>query len=72
MTKENSTSSELVHNNELLSIITKKVTKGKHKHLHPEVGKDSTLRECKRLFKKGATPKVLTEVLTKLGELPEK
>ncbi|MFP3020078.1 MAG: ankyrin repeat domain-containing protein [Wolbachia sp.] len=72
MTGKNSTSSELVHNNELLSIITKKVTKGKHKHLNPEVGKDRTLNKCKGLFKKEATPKVLTEVLTKLGELPEK
>ncbi|WP_341812452.1 hypothetical protein [Wolbachia endosymbiont (group A) of Conops quadrifasciatus] len=71
MTKENSTSSELVHNNELLSIITKKVTKGKHKHLHPEVGKDKTLNKCKGLFKEGASPKILTEVLTKLGESPE-
>ncbi|WP_264736325.1 ankyrin repeat domain-containing protein [Wolbachia endosymbiont (group A) of Rhinocyllus conicus] len=71
MTKENSTSSELVHNNELLSIITKKVTKGKHKHLHPEVGKDKTLNKCKGLFKEGASPKILTKVLTKLGESPE-
>ncbi|WP_353275225.1 ankyrin repeat domain-containing protein [Wolbachia endosymbiont (group A) of Pipizella viduata] len=71
MTKENSTSSELVHNNELLSIITKKVTKGKHKHLHPEVGKDKTLNKCKGLFKEGASPKILIEVLTKLGESPE-
>ncbi|WP_353286795.1 hypothetical protein [Wolbachia endosymbiont (group A) of Anthophora plumipes] len=61
----------LVHNNELLSIITKKVTKGKHKHLHPEVGKDKTLNKCKGLFKEGASPKILTEVLTKLGESPE-
>ncbi|WP_353270370.1 hypothetical protein [Wolbachia endosymbiont (group A) of Myopa testacea] len=71
MTKENSTSSELVHNNELLSIITKKVTKGKHKHLHPEVGKDKTLNKCKGLFKEGASPKILTEVLIKLGKSPE-
>ncbi|WP_353283657.1 hypothetical protein [Wolbachia endosymbiont (group A) of Pogonocherus hispidulus] len=69
MTKENST--PLVHNNKLLSIITEKVTREKHEHLYPEIKKDGTLKECKRLFKKGASPKVLTEVLTKLGELPE-
>lgn len=72
MTGKNSTSSELVYNSKLLSIIMKKVTKGEHKHLNPEVGKDRTLNKCKGLFKKEATPKVLTEVLTKLGELPEK
>ncbi|WP_353277312.1 ankyrin repeat domain-containing protein [Wolbachia endosymbiont (group A) of Agelastica alni] len=71
MTEKNSTSNELVYNSKLLNIIMEKVTKGKHKHLHPEVGKDSTLRECKRLFKKGASPEVLTEVLIKLKKSPE-
>ncbi|KAF5269383.1 hypothetical protein FQR65_LT17960 [Abscondita terminalis] len=71
MTEKNSTLNELVYNNKLLNIITKKVTKGKHKHLNPEVGKDRTLTECKRLFKKGASPEVLTEVLIKLKKSPE-
>lgn len=60
MTGKNSTSSELVHNNELLNIITKKVTKEKHKHSEPQVKsgffrQDRTLTECKGLFKKGAS-----------------
>src|SRR6266576_3224881 len=71
MTKKNSTSDELVYNSKLLNIIMEKVTKGKHKHLNPEVGKDGTLTECKRLFKKGASPEVLTEVLIKLKKSPE-
>lgn len=67
MTEKNSTSNELVYNSKLLNIIMEKVTKGKHKHLNPEVGKDGTLTECKRLFKKGASP----EVLIKLKKSPE-
>lgn len=71
MTEKNSTSNELVYNSKLLNIIMEKVTKGKHKHPNPEVGKDGTLTECKRLFKKGASTEVLTEVLIKLKKSPE-
>ncbi|GFY65166.1 ANK_REP_REGION domain-containing protein [Trichonephila inaurata madagascariensis] len=71
MTEKNSTSNELVYNSKLLNIIMEKVTKGKHKHINPGVGKDGTLTECKRLFKKGASPEVLTEVLIKLKKSPE-
>lgn len=56
---------------QLYNIIERKVKKEKHKHLNPEVGKDGTLRECKRWFKKGASPEVLTEVLIKLKKSPE-
>jgi len=52
---------------QLYCIIERKVKKEKHKHLNPEVGKDGTLRECKRWFKKGASP----EVLIKLKKSPE-
>ncbi|KAG8172799.1 hypothetical protein JTE90_005682 [Oedothorax gibbosus] len=62
---------ELLCDSELLTAIIAKVTKRKHKHLNPEVGKDRTLTKCKRLFKKGASPEVLTEVLIKLKQSPE-
>ncbi|MGL9759620.1 MAG: hypothetical protein ACR5LA_13265, partial [Wolbachia sp.] len=72
MIGKNSIFDELVRNNKLLNIVIKKVTKEKHKHPSPEVGQDRTLRECKRLFKEGASSKVLNDVLNELKKSPKK
>ncbi|AAW71340.1 hypothetical protein EJB10_01610 [Wolbachia endosymbiont of Brugia malayi] len=49
---------------ELCKVIKKRVTKKDYRE-NQESGQDKTPRKCKKLFKKGASP----EVLTKLGEL---
>jgi|GEM_PF-2991043 len=51
-------------NEQLYGAIERKVTKEKHKRERPR-GRDGTIKECKKLFKEGASLKVLTE----LGEL---
>lgn len=46
---------------QLYNIIERKVKKEKHQHEKPG-SRDGTLKECKRLFKEGASPEVLTKL----------
>ncbi|MDR3132256.1 MAG: hypothetical protein LBU02_04150 [Rickettsiales bacterium] len=48
-------------NEQLYGAIERKVTKEKHKRERPR-GRDGTIKECKKLFKEGASPEVLTEL----------
>ncbi|WP_438456641.1 ankyrin repeat domain-containing protein [Wolbachia endosymbiont of Kerria lacca] len=52
---------------QLYNIIERKVKKEKHKHEKPR-SRDGTLKECKRLFKEGASPEVLTKLEESLRE----
>lgn len=52
---------------QLSNIIERKVKKEKHKHEKPR-SRDGTLKECKRLFKEGASPEVLTKLEESLRE----
>ncbi|MFL3877105.1 ankyrin repeat domain-containing protein [Wolbachia endosymbiont of Trichogramma kaykai] len=52
---------------QLYNIIERKVKKEKHKHKKPR-SQDGTLKECKRLFKEGASPEVLTKLEESLRE----
>lgn len=52
---------------QLYNIIERKVKKKKHKHEKPR-SRDGTLKECKRLFKEGASPEVLTKLEESLRE----
>ncbi|MFT4314656.1 MAG: ankyrin repeat domain-containing protein [Wolbachia pipientis] len=52
---------------QLYNIIERKVKKEKHKHEKPR-SRDGTLKECKRLFKEGASPEVLTKLEKSLRE----
>ncbi|UIP93165.1 ankyrin repeat domain-containing protein [Wolbachia endosymbiont of Anopheles demeilloni] len=51
----------------MYNIIDKKVKKEKHKH-EKSRSRDETLKECKRLFKEGANPEVLTKLEESLRE----
>ncbi|WP_265030980.1 ankyrin repeat domain-containing protein [Wolbachia endosymbiont (group B) of Athalia cordata] len=51
----------------LYNIIERKVKKEKHQHEKPR-SRDGTLKECKRLFKEGASPEVLTKLEESLRE----
>lgn len=51
----------------MYNIIERKVKKEKHKHEKPR-SRDGTLKECKRLFKEGASPEVLTKLEESLRE----
>ncbi|MFP3036096.1 MAG: hypothetical protein ACEY3A_03775 [Wolbachia sp.] len=46
---------------QLSGAIERKVTKEKHKRERP-IGRDGTIKECKRLLKEGASPTVLTKL----------
>ncbi|MDG7053083.1 MAG: hypothetical protein LKM45_04335 [Wolbachia endosymbiont of Alcedoecus sp.] len=48
-------------NEQLYGAIERKVTKEKHKRERPR-GRDGTVKECKKLFKEGTSPEVLTEL----------
>ncbi|WP_395461138.1 ankyrin repeat domain-containing protein [Wolbachia endosymbiont (group B) of Ablattaria laevigata] len=52
---------------QLYNIIERKVKKEKHQHKKPG-SRDGTLKECKRLFKEGASPEVLTKLEESLRE----
>ncbi|WP_264378022.1 ankyrin repeat domain-containing protein [Wolbachia endosymbiont (group B) of Philonthus cognatus] len=52
---------------QLYNIIERKVKKEKHQHKKPG-SRDGTLKECKRLFKEGASPEVLTKLKESLRE----
>ncbi|WP_374699472.1 ankyrin repeat domain-containing protein [Wolbachia endosymbiont (group A) of Limnophora tigrina] len=52
---------------QLYNIIERKVKKEKHQHEKPG-SRDGTLKECKRLFKEGASPEVLTKLEESLRE----
>lgn len=52
---------------QLYNIIERKVKKEKHKHEKPR-SRDGTLKECKRLFKEGASPEILTKLEESLRE----
>ncbi len=52
---------------QLYNIIERKVKKEKHKHEKPR-SRDGILKECKRLFKEGASPEVLTKLEESLRE----
>lgn len=52
---------------QLYNIIERKVKKEKHQHEKPR-SRDGTLKECKRLFKEGASPEVLTKLEESLRE----
>ena len=52
---------------QLYNIIERKVKKEKHQHKKPG-SQDGTLKECKRLFKEGASPEVLTKLEESLRE----
>ncbi|WP_264374969.1 MULTISPECIES: ankyrin repeat domain-containing protein [unclassified Wolbachia] len=52
---------------QLYNIIERKVKKEKHQHKKPG-SRDGTLKECKRLFKEGASPEVLTKLEKSLRE----
>lgn len=52
---------------QLYGIIERKVKKEEHKREKPR-GQDGTLKECKRLFKEGASPEVLTKLEESLRE----
>ncbi|WP_353277297.1 ankyrin repeat domain-containing protein [Wolbachia endosymbiont (group B) of Villa cingulata] len=53
--------------NQLYNIIERKVKKEKYKHEKPRI-RDGTLKECKRLFKEGASPELLTKLEESLRE----
>ncbi|WP_265030168.1 ankyrin repeat domain-containing protein [Wolbachia endosymbiont (group A) of Philonthus cognatus] len=52
---------------QLYGIIERKVKKEEHKREKPR-GQDGALKECKRLFKEGASPEVLTKLEESLRE----
>ncbi|WP_353287774.1 ankyrin repeat domain-containing protein [Wolbachia endosymbiont (group B) of Gerris lacustris] len=52
---------------QLYCIIERKVKKAEHKHEKPR-SRDGTLKQCKRLFKEGASPEVLTKLEESLRE----
>ncbi|WP_264686578.1 ankyrin repeat domain-containing protein [Wolbachia endosymbiont (group B) of Rhopobota naevana] len=52
---------------QLYNIIERKVKKEKNQHEKPG-SRDGTLKECKRLFKEGASPEVLTKLEESLRE----
>ncbi|MGL9717630.1 MAG: ankyrin repeat domain-containing protein [Wolbachia sp.] len=52
---------------QLYSVIERKVKKEKHKREQPK-GRDGTIKKCTRLFKEGASPEVLTRLEESLRE----
>ncbi|WP_395462783.1 ankyrin repeat domain-containing protein [Wolbachia endosymbiont of Cantharis cryptica] len=52
---------------QLYDAIERKVTKKEHKRKRPR-GRDGTIKKCKKLFKEGASPEVLTKLEESLRE----